>query len=77
MNRKKKKKNDKLEAKVVKVEVKSDELIGDYIVIGKQPGNDRDSILVKVTNGDEYILGELVITDRMKVFYNHKKRVKK
>ena len=77
MSSKNPKNTNKISARVMKIEVKSDELIGDYIVIGKQPGNDRDSILVKVTNGDEYILGELVITDRMKVFYNHRKRVTK
>lgn len=77
MRSKKLKNNKNLNAEVMKIEVKNDELLGEYIVIGKNPGNDRDSILVKITNGDEYILGELVITERMKVFYNHKKRVLK
>jgi hypothetical protein len=78
MGRIKKQKSEKeLGARVLKIEVKADELIGDYILIGKDEANDRDSILIKITGEEEYILGELVITDKMKVFYNHKKRVKK
>lgn len=77
MSSKNPKNTNELNAQVMKIEVKNDELLGDYIVIGKKPGNDRDSILIKITSEDEDIIGELVITDRLKVFYNHKKRVAK
>lgn len=62
-----------LSSKILMIEVKKDELLGDYIVINKND-HDRDSILIKIIDEDSYTLGELVITDRMKVFYNHKKR---
>lgn len=69
-------KDKSLSSKVLMIEVKKDELLGDYIVINKND-HDRDSILIKIIDDDSYTLGELVITDRMKVFYNHKKRGEK
>jgi len=67
----------KLINKIVKIQVDSDELMGDYITIKKNGNPDRDSIMIKVVGDEGYTLGELVITDKMKVFYNHKKRGQK
>jgi len=63
-----------LDTKIMMIEVKKDDLLGDYIVINKNDQHDRDSVMIKIIDDDTYTLGELVITDRMKVFYNHKKR---
>lgn len=59
------------------IEIKNDELLGEYINIKKNGLDNRDSILIRVVSEDGYVLGELVITDKMRVFYNHKKRVVK
>jgi len=56
------------------IKIKNDELIGSYITINKDSDNDRHTVMIKILGEDSYVLGELVITDKMKVFYNHKKR---
>jgi len=56
------------------IKIKNDELIGAYITIDKNPDDDRHCIVIKIVGKDSYALGELVITDKMRVFYNHKKR---
>jgi len=62
---------------MIMIDIDNDELIGKYITIKRNGNAERETILVKVMDGDSYTLGELVITDNMKVFYNHKKRVEK
>lgn len=66
-----------LSNQMIMIDIDNDELIGKYITIKRNGNAERETILVKVMDGDSYTLGELVITDNMKVFYNHKKRVEK
>ena len=63
-----------LHAEAVRIEVHHDELFGKCITIFRASGTERDSIVIKVVDGSNYTLGELVITDKMKVFYNHRRR---
>jgi len=56
------------------IEIKQDELLGEYITINIHSPHNRDSIVIKIIDEDQFTIGELVITESMKVFYNHKKR---
>ena len=65
---------DDLSNDIMMIKVNKDELIGDYITIKRHDHHNRDSIIIKIVEGEQYTLGELVITEKMRVFYNHKKR---
>ena len=56
------------------IRIDDNEIVGKTIVIAKNIGSERDSIIIRVSDGEQYSMGELVITDKMHVFYNHKKR---
>ena len=56
------------------IEIKQDELLGEYITINIHNPHNRDSIIIKIIDENQFTIGELVITEGMKVFYNHKKR---
>lgn len=66
--------SNSLTNKISMIEVKKDELLGDYIMIKKDSEQVRESIMIKIIDDESYTLGELVITEKMRVFYNHKKR---
>ena len=74
MDKREVEKTDSLTNKILMIEVKKDELLGDYIAIRKDAEQIRESIMIKIIDDDSYTLGELVITEKMRVFYNHKKR---
>ena len=75
MDKKGKKNPEKVTSEIIKIEVKKDDLLGDYIHIDKNVFSEREGVMIKIKDKENYVIGELIITDRMRVFYNHKKRV--
>ena len=59
----------------MKINIKKSAL-GDFIEITREDFEigERDSLPIRIIEGNEFVLGELSITTNLKIFYRHTKR---